>query len=152
VQGEDTSNPGVLGERYFSEASLKILLSDNASDITSLPCISPGAPFNLADLAQPVANWPLSATALQTAMTTAGTIPLPLAASGAAGPTVAAGYNTYDGYWQVGPNLGATPPTYGTPIITGFIKIDAQTSYGSPCGSYTDVTKEILSLGYAGRN
>ena len=152
VQGEDTSNPGVLGERYFSEASLKILLSDNASDITNLPCISPGAPFNLADLAQPVANWPLTATALQTAMTTAGTIPLPLAASGAAGPTVAAGYNTNDGYWQVGPNLGATPPTYGTPIITGFIKIDAQTSYGSPCGSYTDVTKEILSLGYAGRN
>src|SRR5260370_4025471 len=85
-------------------------------------------------------------------MTTAGTIPLPLAASGVAGPTVAAGYNTNDGYWQVGPNLGATRPSYGTPIITGFIKIDAQTSYGSPCGAYTDVTKEILSLGYAGRN
>ena len=152
VQGEDSSNPGVLGERYFSEASLKILLSDNASDITSLPCISPGAPFNLADLALPVANWPLSATALQTAMTTVGTIPLPLAASGAAGTTVAAGYNTNDGYWQVGPNIGATPPTYGTPIITGYIKIDAQTAYGSPCGTYTDVTKEILSLGYAGRN
>src|SRR5260370_42050217 len=75
-------------------------------------------------------------------MTAAGTTFLPLAASGAAGATVAAGYNSNDGYWQ----------PINTPIVTGFIKIDAQTSYGSPCGSYTDVTKEILSLGYAGRN
>jgi hypothetical protein len=142
VAGEKAANPGVLGERYFSQASLRILLSDNAADITGLDCVSGGAPFNLADLARPVASWPASATALKTAMTSAGTTLLPLAASGAAGATVAAGYNSNDGYWQ---------PT-NTPIITGFIKIDAQTSYGSPCGAYTDVTKEILSLGYAGRN
>jgi len=142
VAGEQTANPGVLGERYFSQASLRVLLSDNASDITGLDCVSSGAPFNLADLAVPVAIWPASATALKTAMTAAGTTLLPLAASGAAGATVAAGYNSNDGYWQ----------PINTPIITGFIKIDAQTSYGSPCGSYTDVTKEILSLGYAGRN
>ena len=142
VAGEQTANPGVLGERYFSQASLRVLLSDNASDITGLDCVSSGAPFNLADLAVPVAIWPASATALKTAMTAAGTTLLPLAASGAAGTTVAAGYNSNDGYWQ----------PINTPIVTGFIKIDAQTSYGSPCGSYTDVTKEILSLGYAGRN
>jgi len=142
VAGELTANSGVLGERYFSQASLRVLLSDNASDITGLDCVSSGAPFNLADLAVPVAIWPASATALKTAMTAAGTTLLPLAASGAAGATVAAGYNFNDGYWQ----------PINTPIITGFIKIDAQTSYGSPCGSYTDVTKEILSLGYAGRN
>src|SRR6266566_6634576 len=142
VAGELTTNSGVLGERYFSQASLRILLSDNASGITGLDCVSSGAAFNMADLAVPVAIWPASATALKTAMTAAGTTLLPLAASGAAGATVAAGYNSNDGYWQ---------PT-NTPIITGFIKIDAQTSYGSPCGSYTDVTKEILSLGYAGRN
>src|SRR5258705_257358 len=142
VAGEKAANPGVLGERYFSQASLRVLLSDNASDITGLDCVSSGAPFNLADLAVPVAIWPASATALKTAMTAAGTTLLPLAASGAAGATVAAGYNFNDGYWQ----------PINTPIITGFIKIDAQTSYGSPCGSYTDVTKEILSLGYAGRN
>ena len=142
VAGELTANSGVLGERYFSQASLRVLLSDNASDITGLDCVSSGAPFNLADLAVPVAIWPASATALKTAMTAAGTTLLPLAASGAAGATVAAGYNSNDGYWQ----------PINTPIITGFIKIDAQTSYGSPCGSYTDVTKEILSLGYAGRN
>ena len=151
--GERAANPGVLGERYFSQASLRILLSDNAADITGLDCVSGTAPFNLADLALPVGNWSTAnATALKAAMTAAGTTLLPLAASGAAGQTVAAGYNSADGYWQVGPTGTATPPTYGTPIITGFIKIDAQTSYGSPCGTYIDVTKEILSLGYAGRN
>src|SRR6266478_3632928 len=143
VAGEKAANPGILGERYFSQASLRVLLSDNAADITGLDCVSGGAPFNLADLALPVATWATAnATALKAAMTAAGTTLLPLASSGAAGTTVAAGYNPADGYWQ---------PT-NTPIVTGFIKIDAQTSYGSPCGSYTDVTKEILSLGYAGRN
>jgi hypothetical protein len=153
VAGEKIALPGVIGERYFSQASLRVLISDNATDITSLDCVSGGAPFNLADLALPVANWSTAnATALKTAMNSAGTTLLPLAASGAAGTTVAAGHNTNDGYWQVGPTGTATPPTYGTPIITGFIKIDAQTAYGNPCGVYTDVTKEILSLGYAGRN
>ena len=149
VAGENVTNSGVLGERYFSQASLRVLLSDNATDITSLPCVSAGAPMNLADLALPVADWTTpNATNLKAAMMAAGTLPVPLAASGAAG----GGYSPSDGYWQRGPNVSATPPTYGTPIITGFIKIDAQTSYGSPCGTYVDVTKEILSLGYAGRN
>src|SRR6266849_4942214 len=68
LAGEKVANSGVLGERYFSQASLRVLLSDNASDITSLDCVSSGAPFNLADLAVPVAIWPASATALKTAM------------------------------------------------------------------------------------
>lgn len=164
IQGEDAANPGVLGERYFAQASLKILLSDNANDITKLPCVSAGAPFNLADLALPVAAWATAnATALKAAMTAAGTIPLPLAASGAATnaavyvpgyvplPAPATGAPGGDGYWQTGiiTGAGAKP---ATPIITGFIKIDAQTAYGSPCGVWQDVTREILSLGYAGRN
>jgi hypothetical protein len=151
VQNELATNPGILGERYFAEASLRVLLSDNAADITGLDCVSPGAPFNLADLALPVASWATAnATALKAAMTAAGTTPLPLAASGAA--TGAAAYvpgtNGGDGYWQPG-IVGAKP---ATPIITGFIKIDAQTAYGNPCGTWKDVTQEILSLGYAGKN
>ncbi len=156
VQGELASNPGVLGERYFSEASLKILLSDNAADITSLPCVSAGAPFNLADIARPVAAWATAnATALKAAMVGNGVTPLPLAASGAttgayvqgyvpAEPpaVVATGTQGGDGYWQPA----------NTPIITGFIKIDAQTAYGNPCGTYKDVTLEVLGLGYAGKN
>jgi hypothetical protein len=164
LAGEAGTNPGVLGERYFSEASLKILLSDNAADITGLPCVSAGPPLNLADLALPVASWVTpNAVALRNAMTAIGTIPLPLAASGAA-PNAAAYVQGYlpvpapatgtpggDGYWQPGPVTGP-PAKAATPIITGFIKIDAQTAYGSPCGVWTDVTREILSLGYAGRN
>ena len=171
IAGENASNPGVLGERYFSEASLKILLSDTASDITGLPCVSPGAPFNLAWLAMPVANWDGTNASITTllanmAAATPKTIPLPLAASGAAGTAAVGNYTQGsllgtpsnnitggDGYWQVGPTqVALTPPTYGTPIITGFIKIDAQTSYGSPCGTWKDVTLEVLGLGYAGRN
>ena len=34
VAGEDTSNPGKLSERYYSQVSLRILLSDYASDGT----------------------------------------------------------------------------------------------------------------------
>jgi hypothetical protein len=143
VGGEKTANPGVIGERYFSQASLRVLLSDNPADITGLDCVSPGAPFNLADIARPVGSWvTTNATNLKTAMTTAATTLLPLAASGAAGTAVTGNYNTNDGYWQPSP----------TPIITGYIKIDAQTAYGNPCGTYKDVTQEILSLGYAGRN
>ena len=55
--------------------------------------------------------------ALKAAMTAAGTTPLPLAASGAAGTKTKGNYNPADGYWQ--PN--------GIPVITGYIKIDAQT-------------------------
>ena len=145
VAGENTSAPGVLGERYFSQASLRILISDNAADITGLPCVSSGAPFNLADLALPVASWSTTnATNLKSAMTTAGTTPLPLAASGAvSGATAyAPGIAGGNGYWQAN----------GTKIVTGYIKIDAQTAYGTPCGTYKDVTQEILSLGYAGKN
>ena len=157
VRGEDVANPGVLGERYFAEASLKILLSDNAADITNLPCVSAGAPFNLAELAglPNGGGWTTpNAAALKAAMTAAGTTPLPLAASGAASGAYVQGYVPVplpvpassvpggDGYWQ----------PKNTPTITGYIKIDAQTAYGSPCGIWKDVTQEILSLGYAGKN
>jgi hypothetical protein len=154
VLNEKATNPGILGERYFAEASLRVLLSDNAGDITSLDCVSPGAPFNLAELALPVGSWATAnALALKTAMNAAGTTPLPLAASGAAPNSVAyvAGTGGGDGYWQPGVITGAGAKP-ATAIITGYIKIDAQTAYGSPCGTWKDVTQEILSLGYAGRN
>jgi PilX N-terminal len=150
VVNENNTNPGVLGERYFSQASLRILLSDNAADITGLPCVSAGAPFNLADLALATNLWATpNATALKAAMTAAGTPVLPLAASGALNGTYTAGTGVGtaaagggDGYWQPA----------ATKVLTGYIKIDAQTTYGSPCGTYKDVTQEILSLGYAGKN
>jgi hypothetical protein len=136
---------GITSERYYSQASLRILLSDDPSDITSLPCISSGAPFDLSQLAALPASWSGTAAALKTAMTSAGTTPLALAASGAkTNTTSSSSYIAADGYWL----------PYNKPIITGYIKIDEQTTYGTgtSCGSWTDVTQEILSLGYVGAN
>jgi hypothetical protein len=150
-----TESVNVTGERYFAQSSLVILLSDNPTDIMSLPCVDQTTqPMDLSALAQPVANWPTTApySTLKTNMATFGTTPLPLAASGSAaaynannptstGAGATTGPNT-DGYWLPG----------GYPIVKGYIKIQAQTTYGAPCGTWKDVTAEILALGYAGAN
>jgi Tfp pilus assembly protein PilX len=156
VVGESSS---VTALRYFAEASVRILLSDNPTDITSLPCSSGATPFNLATLAMPVANWTGAAATLRTAMTTNNTAgyntpPVPLAASGAASGATAysASGTTGNGYWLATPTGAGFATGSGLPIITGWIDIMVQTSYGSPCGSWTDVTQEVLSYGYAGRN
>ena len=145
--GESPVNP-MLGERYFAQASLKILLSDNSIDISNLPCTDTTvAPFNLAELAQPFANWPADTANLQAKMGAAGTSPLPLAASGATAATYTPGTGTPpgDGYWVKNgqPTLTANP---------GYIKIEVQTGYGSPCGGWKDVTAEILGFGYVAAN
>jgi len=41
---EDTVNPDVFQQRYFAMASLRILLSDTAADLTSLPTATLAAP------------------------------------------------------------------------------------------------------------
>jgi len=43
---ENVTRPAVLSQRYYSQASLRILLSDRAADITGLPGIA-GAPLSL---------------------------------------------------------------------------------------------------------
>jgi hypothetical protein len=118
---------------------LRIIISDNAADISNLPCVTAAAPVDLSKMAQPIVSWPVAApyTTIVANAAAAGTTLVPLAASGGG-----ALYNAANGYWL----------PVGTPIITGFIKIEAQTAYGVPCGTYQDVTNEILALGYAGRN
>ena len=51
LSNENTANPAVFGQRYFAQASLRILLSDRATDLTGLPTITAGAPVDLANLA-----------------------------------------------------------------------------------------------------
>jgi hypothetical protein len=153
-------NISVTAERYFAQASLKIILSDNPADISNLPCTDPAvAPLNLADLVgdpKVAGNWTsANAVALKTLMNNrnaAGfnTPPVSLAASGA--NVAAAAYNNADnnGYWAPGP---AAAGGTGTPIIKGYIKIEIQTTYtGIPCGNIRDVTVDVLGYGYAGRN
>jgi len=139
----------ITNERYFAQASFRVLLSDNPTDIMSLPCVDTSTqPFNLQDIASDpnAGGWTTgSAPALKTAMNTnytngLSTKPIPMATSGAAaGATV---YNPTNGYWL----------PQNTPIEPGFIKIEVQTAYGNPCGAWRDVTIEVLALGYAGKN
>lgn len=137
----------VTAERYYAQASLRVLISDNVADLMNLPCIDGSTqPFDLSKIAVAPgvggAGWAASgyppATALYNQLIANGVTPLPLAASGATG----AAYTATDGYWL--PN--------GYPIIKGFIKIEEQTAYGDPCGTWKDVTIEVLGYGYVGRN
>lgn len=156
-----SESQSVTNLRYFAQASLKILLSDNPQDIMNLPCVDGSTqPLDLSTLAMPVASWSGTAATLRAAMTannTAGydTPPVPLATSGAA--IAATAYNPTDGYWLPTPNGNAPNGTpyatgFGLPVIKGYIKIEVQTAYGNPCGTWKDVTLEVLSYGYAGRD
>ncbi|MEZ5318776.1 MAG: hypothetical protein R2752_15360 [Vicinamibacterales bacterium] len=51
VPGEDTANPQVLQQRFFSMASVRILLSDTAAEITNLPTVTGTAPVALGAVA-----------------------------------------------------------------------------------------------------
>jgi Tfp pilus assembly protein PilX len=150
--------PAVTNLRYEAQASIKILLSDNPLDITSLPCSDGSvAPFDLSSLAMPVASWTGAAATLKGKMNALNALgnntpPVPLAASGALKGAAAYAPPPADGYWLPTPNAAQFVAGSGLPVIKGFIKIEIQTAYGNPCGSWKDVTQEVLSWGYAGRN
>ena len=60
---EDTTNLQVYSQRFYSQASLRILLSDRAADITVLPEIDTAvAPVSLDWLAGPPAGYTIGAT------------------------------------------------------------------------------------------
>jgi hypothetical protein len=46
---ENVANATLFGERFFSQVSLRILLSDTANDITSLPTVTAAPPISLED-------------------------------------------------------------------------------------------------------
>jgi hypothetical protein len=100
---ENVTNPNLLAERFYSMASVRILLSDTAADITSLPTVTAVAPVPLG-IAEP---WALDSTHFPFAES-----PGPLAG-------VAATDRRY----------GVRTPA-GTPQLGGFIKIEKQTPAG----------------------
>ena len=55
--GEDVSNPILYNERLYTRASIRILLSDKASEITNLPGVTATAPVSLGG------NWNVAAQA-----------------------------------------------------------------------------------------
>ena len=161
AQGEDTSNSQKYEERYYAQASIRILLSDYGSngscatsDIMSLPQMSAGTPVDLATLAwdtsatytthtntgdssaspPPYKTYPANASASFISAMGKTVFPLPVSAA-----TSTTNYSSTNGYWQ--------QPGY--PIETGCLKIDYQSMAG---GTFTDITWQILALGYTGRN
>jgi hypothetical protein len=144
TQGE-AGNPALLGERYFAQASMKILLSDQVNDIMQLPCIDATTqPVDLSTLAVDPAGpvtafpgWYVPAVGPQIPMATSAANTLQTGATPPAGYVVGS-----NGYWV----------PKGRPTITGFLKVEIQIGYFPPCGRWQDVTQEILNLGFAGRN
>jgi len=164
VVGEATANGAKLAERYWSQVSLRILLSDydisggctdsdiSSTSATALPGLAanatvPGAtPVDLAKLGwdtvhAPAGNGNTTLPYSQPpAALTAGNVgktifPLPVSYANA-GTT----YSAANGYWN----------KQYFPIITGCIKIEYQDNSLTP--AWHDVTWTILNLGYTGRN
>lgn len=120
-------SPSVFQQRFFSMASLRILLSDTSDDLMGLPTVNDGvAPISLEHLTAVAAVG--GGDGLQTRAAAVG-VPY-------AGPPLA---------------LAGTGGDYrspaGTSLLGGFIKIQRQGNDGS----WHDVTYEILNLGFAGR-
>ncbi len=120
---ENVANPLVFQQRYFSQASLRIMLSDDSTDLTGLPTVVGTAPVQLNS---------------GTSYTTAGTAALRAPLATAAAPGSASGALAANVYKSAA----------GSPLIGGWIKIEIQRADGT----WTDVTNEILGLGIAGRN
>jgi len=114
----------VLDQRFFSMASLRILLSDRAADITNLQTVTSTDPIDLARLARD--------SGYRTVQGVNWVNGVPLALAGT--------YDTANG-------KGYRLPQ-GAPIADGFLKIERQTRDGA----WTDVTVELLNLGFTGRN
>ena len=144
----------VTQERYFAQASIKILLSDNPADLVGggngLPCTTTTQPYNLALLANMAAPIDVRTSNIKAFLQGHNETPVPLASSGA----VAVGYTPStrqtgsltlppvgDGYWI----------PQNTPLIHGYIKIEVQNVPYNAC-SFTDVTEEVLGYGYVGKN
>jgi type II secretory pathway pseudopilin PulG len=87
IVNEDTSNAVLFNERLFSKASLRILLSDTAADITNLPTVTAAAPVLLDGnwtTAPPAGYGPVDLTHPPVALSTG---PISAAVSGTASTT-----------------------------------------------------------------
>jgi hypothetical protein len=132
----------VYTQRFFALASVRILLSDTAAEITSLPTVTADAPIPLFG---PVGT------------------PHPITNYNAAGQTLPRspiGVSDNPGAWA-GPAGGQLPgyiykSNHDEPVLGGFIKVEIQrqpaAGAGPTGGVWQDVTREVLGLGISGRN
>jgi hypothetical protein len=133
TSNEDVANEFVYKQRYFAQASLRILLSDTKTAITSLPTVT-GA-TDPVELFGPLTQDEVldyGATPPDAMRSPLGNYELP-------------------GLVPVAPNYLPATVTKGghnEPVLGGYIKIEMQRQNGT----WTDVTREILGLGVSGRN
>jgi hypothetical protein len=102
VVDEDDSNPNVLSQRFFTMASLRILLSDTAAEITGLPTVTADAPVSLGTFAP--AGYTISTATPAFAVSASG------------------GTST---------STNGIRTAAGTPLLGGFIKIEMQNDAGT---------------------
>ncbi len=120
----------VVGQqRFFNQASVRILLSDTPSQITSLPGVTSSAPYPLAE----GANSGMSNVIQRTSSTSAYYLPTP---DSCHPPMAESPGWTADNDYMLKP---------GTTLLGGYIKIEIQLN--SNPGTWQDVTQEVLSTG-----
>ncbi len=132
----------VYTQRFFALASVRILLSDTAAEITSLPTVTPQAPVALSVTGPaPFTQYsPVTATS---------TLPRsPIGTSEQPGFIAGPAGGQLPGYIYKG--------NHEEPVLGGFIKIEIQrqpaVGLGPTEGVWQDVTAEVLGLGISGRN
>jgi hypothetical protein len=138
---ENTGTPAqrnVYTQRFFALASVRILLSDTAAEITSLPTVTPDAPI------------PLFGPGSITNYNAAGqTLPRsPIGSSDQPGAIAGPAGGQLPGYIYKG--------NHEDPVLGGFIKVEIMrqpgVGQGPTEGVWVDVTREVLGLGISGRN
>jgi len=156
---EDTLNPSVYAQRYFtyptgtSYAMLRIMIADTIRDITNLPGLATGTPVSMTAGQNTVAVGTETGRAQylpKWAMSQGGT---GSCTPGSFSATINCGDWFLQGWSRLGMGDGTTTqcsPNPSSPTTCGpYIKIEYQ---DSGTGGWTDVTTQILQLGYVGRN
>ncbi len=144
----------ILAQRYFTIAGVRILLSDTAAEISSLPTVTGDPPFPLGAVPFPGPLFPVCHRAGPFSWSdlwvatpgivnghlnhgdALGTCP----AGGPGGPVSVAMSN--------GDPAGGATTALGSGLLGGFIKVEVQTSPGT----WQDVTLDVINLGFSGRN
>jgi hypothetical protein len=154
---EDTLNPSVYAQRYFTYptgttyAMVRVIITDTLGDITSLPSVTATAPVSM--------TAGLSTVALGTETGKATYLPPWAKSQGGTANCTQGNLATNCGDWFASGwsrlGMGDSTTTNCTPNPTAptscgpYIKIEYQDSGTS---GWTDVTTQILQLGYVGRN
>jgi hypothetical protein len=130
----------VYQQRFFALASVRILLSDTAAEILSLPTVTP---------TQPVALFGAGTYTNYSPVTGTSTLPRsPIGSSDTPGAVAGPVGGQLPGYIYKG--------NHDDPVVGGYIKIEIQrqpaAGAGPTEGVWQDVTAEVLGLGISGRN